>query len=68
MEKNNIEIVECIMQQKIANFIKGNKNMDKKQLAQKVEQMLNKKEEMYYMNEEELKQELIRMENENGKL
>lgn len=58
MEKNNIEIVEYIMQQKIANFIKQNKDMDKKELTKIVEEMLDKKEEMYNMTDEELKQQL----------
>ena len=66
MEENNIEIVEIIMQQKIANFIKQNKNMDKKELAKEVEHMLSKKEEMFNMTYEELKQELKKEENENG--
>ena len=34
---NNIEIVEIIMQQRIANFIKENRNMDKKKLIETVE-------------------------------
>lgn len=43
---NNIEIVEIIMQQRIANFIKENRNMDKKKLIETVEKMLSEKEEM----------------------
>lgn len=58
MEENNIEIVEYIMQQKIANFIKQNKDMDKKELTKIVEEMLNKKEKMYSMTDEELREEL----------
>lgn len=62
---NNIEIVEIIMQQRIANFIKENRNMDKKKLIETVEKMLSEKEEMYNMNEKELKEELKRMGNLN---
>ena len=62
---NNIEIVEIIMQQRIANFIKENRNMDKKKLIKPVEKMLSEKEEMYNMDEKELKEELKRMGNLN---
>lgn len=62
---NNIEIVEIIMQQRIANFIKENRNMDKKKLIETVEKMLSEKEEMYNMDEKELKEELKRMGNLN---
>ena len=62
---NNIEIVEIIMQQRIANFIKENRNMDKKKLIETLEKMLDKKEEMYYMDEKELKEELKRAGNLN---
>lgn len=62
---NNIEIVEIIMQQRIANFIKENRNMDKKKLIKTVEKMLSEKEEMYNMDEKELKEELKRMGNLN---
>ena len=62
---NNIEIVEIIMQQRIANFIKENRNMDKKKLIETVEKMLSEKEEMYNKKEKELKEELKRMGNLN---
>lgn len=62
---NNIEIVEIIMQQRIANFIKENRNMDKKKLIETVEKMLSEKEEMYNMDEKKLKEELKRMGNLN---
>lgn len=58
MEENNIEIVEQIMQQKIANFIKENRDMNKKELAKIVEELINKKEEMYDMTLEEIREEL----------
>ena len=56
--ENNIEVVECIMQEKIASFIKKNRNMKPKDLAIEIEKMLDKKEEMYNMTEEEIKKEL----------
>ncbi len=62
---NNIEVIEIIMQQKIAKFIKENRNMDKKKLIETLEKMLDKKEEMYYMDEKELKEELKRVGNLN---
>lgn len=62
---NNIEVIEIIMQQKIAKFIKENRNMDKKKLIETLEKMLDKKEKMYYMDEKELKEELKRMGNIN---
>ena len=62
---NNIEVIEIIMQQKIAKFIKENRNMDKKKLIETLEKMLDKKEKMYYMDEKELKEELKRMGNLN---
>ena len=36
---NNVEIVEIIMQQRIANFIKENRNMNRKELIERVEKM-----------------------------
>ena len=33
MDENKIEIIEYIMQLKISNFIKNNRNMESKQLA-----------------------------------
>lgn len=62
---NNIEVIEIIMQQKIAKFIKENRNMDKKKLIETLEKMLDKKEKMYYMDEKELKEELKRVGNLN---
>lgn len=62
---NNIEVIEIIMQQKIAKFIKENRNMDKKKLIETLEKMLDKKEKMYYMDEKELKEELKRAGNLN---
>lgn len=58
MKENNIEIVEQIMQQKIANFIKENRDMNKKELAKIIEEMINEKESMYDMTLEEIKEKL----------
>ena len=62
---NNIEIVEYIMQQKIANFIKKNRNLDNKELIKNIEKMLDSKEKMYKMNDEELKQAINKMRDNN---
>ncbi len=62
---NNVEIVEIIMQQRIANFIKENRNMNRKELIERVEKMLAKKDEMYNMDEKVLREELKRMGNVN---
>lgn len=62
---DNIEIVECIMQQRIANFIKENRNLDKKELIRNIEKMLDEKDAMYKMSDEELKQAIKRMGNNN---
>ena len=61
--ENNIEVVECIMQEKIASFIKKNRNMHPKELAKEIEKMLNKKEEMYNMDIEQIKEELAKLNN-----
>ncbi len=62
---NNVEIVEIIMQQRIANFIKENRNRNRKELIERVEKMLNEKDEMYNMDEKVLREELKRMGNVN---
>ena len=53
------------MQQKIANFIKKNRNLDNKELIKNIEKMLDSKEEMYKMNDEELKQAINKMRDNN---
>ena len=63
---DNVDIIEYIMQQKIANFIKENRKLDKKELIKNIEKLLDEKEEMYKMNDEELRQALKRMGNNNG--
>lgn len=59
--KNKIEIVEVIMQEKIASYIKQNRDMNPKELAKQVENLLEQKEKMYNMSEEKIKEELEKM-------
>lgn len=54
MSKENIEIIEYIMQLKISEYIKNNRDMDKKELAKNIDKMLEEKENMYNMDKEEL--------------
>ena len=54
MSEVNIEIIEHIIQLKISDFIKNNKDMDKRELVKNIEKMLEEKENMYSMNKEEL--------------
>lgn len=44
-------MIEYITQLKISKFIKENKDMDKEQLAKKIDEMLEKKEKMYTIDE-----------------
>jgi len=60
MNEENIEIIEYIMQLKISNFIKNNRDMDKKELAKKIDEMLEEKEKMYTMDKDELEKILKR--------
>ena len=59
MNEVNSEIIEEIMQLKISNFIKNNRNMNKKELAIKIDKMLEKKESMYTMTKEQI-EEILR--------
>lgn len=58
---SSIEIIDYVMQYKISTFIKENKNMNKKDIVKAVEEMLNQKDEMYKMSEEELEKELKKL-------
>lgn len=58
MDEKDIEIIEHVMQLKIAKFIKENKEMDKKELAKEVDKMLEQKENMYKMDSMTLKEKL----------
>lgn len=57
-DNNKEYIVEYVMQLKISQFIKENKDMDKKLLAKKIDEMLEEKDNMYKMDEEQLKEML----------
>ena len=48
------EIIEYIMQLRISEYIKNNRDMDKKELAKNIDKMLEEKESMYNMDKEEL--------------
>jgi len=61
MDEKIFEVIEEVMQLKISNFIKENRDMDKKLLAEKIEEMLKGKEEMYNMDEAQIKEILKNM-------
>lgn len=66
MEKNREYLIECIMQSRISDLIKNNKAMDKDELIGKVEEILRLKDEMYQMNDDELKEKLKNKYEENS--
>lgn len=53
------EIIEYVMQLRISEYIKNNRNMDKKELAKNIDKMLEGKENMYNMSEEQI-EEILR--------
>ncbi len=53
-ENNKDYIIENIMQLKISKYIKENKNIDRNLLMQKINEMLEEKDKMYMLDEEEL--------------
>lgn len=53
-ENNKDYIIENIMQLKISKYIKENKNIDRNLLIQKINELLEEKEKMYMLDEEEL--------------
>lgn len=57
-DNNKEYLIEYVMQLRISKFIKENKDMDKKMLAKKIDEMLEEKEEMHNMTEEQLKEKL----------
>lgn len=59
------EIIEYIMQLRIAKFIKENRNMDKNILVKEVEKLMVEKEEMYNMEHKELEKILKNEKMEN---
>lgn len=58
MIDEKIEIIEYIMQLRISEYIKNNRDMDKKELAKNIDKMLEEKENMYNMDKEELEKVL----------
>ena len=58
MDEKMVEIIEYLTQLKISNFIKENRDMDKKILAKKVDEMIEEKEKMYEMEKDELEKVL----------
>lgn len=66
MEKNREYLIEYIMQSKISNLIKNNRELDKDELISKVEKLLRQKDEMYEMDEDELKEKLKNKYEENN--
>lgn len=54
MNEKNVEIIEYITQLRISNFIKQNRNLDKNLLVEEVEKLLEEKEKMYGMEQQEL--------------
>lgn len=54
MLDEKIEIIEYIMQLRISDYIKNNRDIDKKELAKNIDKMLEEKENMYNMDKEEL--------------
>ena len=53
-ENNKDYIIENIMQLKISKYIKENKNIDRNLLMQKINELLEEKEKMYMLDDEEL--------------
>lgn len=53
-ENNKDYIIENIMQLKISKYIKENKNIDRNLLIQKINELLEEKEKMYMLDDEEL--------------
>lgn len=58
MEKNREYLIEYIMQSKISNLIKNNRELNRNELISKVEELLRLKDEMYEMDEKELEEKL----------
>lgn len=58
MERNREYLIEYIMQLKISNLIKNNRKLGMDKLISKVEELLKQKDEMYEMDEDELKERL----------
>ncbi len=56
MNQSLIEAIEHITQLRISNFIKKNRGIDKKELVEKIEEILDEKDKMYTMSEKEVEE------------
>lgn len=66
MDKNRENLIEYIMQSKISDLIKNNRELDKNKLISGVEELLSLKDEMYEMDDDELEEKLKNKYEENN--
>jgi len=66
MDKNRENLIEYIMQLKISDLIKNNRELDKNKLISGVEELLSLKDEMYEMDDDELEEKLKNKYEENN--
>lgn len=67
MNQKIAEVIEYITQLRISNFIKENRDMDKKLLVKKIEEILDEKEKIYTMDEKQI-EEILKNKKENGEI
>lgn len=65
MDSKIIEVIEYITQLKIANFIKENRELDKKDIVKKIEEILDEKEKLYTLDEKEI-EKILKNQIKNG--
>lgn len=65
MEQKMIEVIEYITQLKISNIIKENRDLDKKEIVKKIEDILEEKERLYTLDEKKVEQ-ILKNKIENG--
>lgn len=65
MDQKMIEVIEYITQLKISNCIKENRHLDKKEIVKKIEDILEEKERLYTLDENEVEQ-ILKNKIENG--
>lgn len=66
MDKNRENLIEYIMQLKISDLIKNNRELDKNKLISGVEELLSLKDEMYEMDDDKLEEKLKNKYEENN--
>lgn len=66
MDKNRENLIEYIMQFKISDLIKNNRELDKNKLISGVEELLSLKDEMYEMDDDKLEEKLKNKYEENN--